>query len=573
VQQTPAADASLRHTLRIALRNALALPGGFAKLPTGEKAESEIVSLMTSIATPEASGWLLDYLSKHPPQREVLAKSLSALARNLPESGQETLVKLVKSQFPENASAQIELLQTLLTGIRQHGVQPQPAVVAWAGDLAQQLATSLGQQDVSDWSGHTEIFALDSRPKEGGGELAVLTSLPPPRSREVEVKRGTILSRAFPCPAQLSFWICGHNGPPGQAATHKNYIRLVDATTSAEFAKAEPPRHDAAHQVQWKLQGHEGQSVRLEITDGDAGTAYAWLAVGGLEPPVVALSLGSDSQRWQQLAELTASFKLGKFAPILAAAFLREELQNASRQAMAQALTQFPDQTQLLADLFKNAPTRHQSLLAEMLATTLVGAEKLCVLAPARLLAQANIAQKLAALKQPALDAKLRELTKDLPPASAETEALLKRRLKGFLTAQAAGHVDAAAGKLIFTTNCAICHQLEGVGKQIGPQLEGTKNRGAERLCEDILDPNRAVDPNFHLHMVKLDDGSLIAGLQRREEGATLVVADIAGTEHTISKARIKENTESALSLMPPTFGQTIPEADYYHLLGYLLQH
>ena len=573
VKQTPPDDPSMRHTLRIALRNALAMPGGFHGLPNDGPTEAEVATLVPSISTTDASGWLLEYLTKHPPQRDTLAKSLTSLARNLPDASQPTLVQLVKSQFPNDQAAQIEFMQTLLQGIRQHGSQPHASVVGWGMELAEQLAASLKEQAPSDWSGDTAIFAMDTRPKDGGGELPVLSSLPPPRSQEVEVKTGTIRSRAFPCPAKLSFWLCGHNGAPGQGDHHKNFVRIVDADTNEEWAKAYPPRQDATKLIQWALPSHQGKSARLEVCDGDSGKAYAWLAVGGLEPAVVALSMSSDSQRWQRLAELTATFKLGKFAPMLATVFGREEIQDSTRQAIASTLTQFPDQAELLANLFKTAPTRHQSLLAEMLATNLTGAEQLCKLAPPRLLAQSNIAQKLAALKQPALDARLRELTKDLPPASAEIDALLKSRLKGFLAAKAEGKVNSNNGKAVFTQNCAICHQLEGQGKQIGPQLEGTKNRGAERLCEDILDPNRAVDPNFHLHLVKLDDDSLIAGLQRREEGATLILADVAGTEHTVAKARIKENTESPLSLMPPTFGQVIPEADFYHLLGYLLEH
>ncbi len=572
-RSTPADDPTLRHTLRLALRNTLAQPGGFTGLPATEVDEALLAPLIGSLTTPEASGWLVNYLVKHPPARTELVSTLRTLARNLPETAQETLVQLVKTQFAQDLDAQGELLQTLLQGISQHGSKPQPTVIAWGTELAAALSTSLAAGITIDWSGDTAIFANDTRPKVGGGELTVLSSLPAPRSQEIEVRTGTLRSRSFACPAKLSLWICGHNGEPGQADSKQNFVRVMDANTGEEWGKVFPPRGDAARQIEWRLPQHVGKLARLEITDGDSGKAYAWLAFGGIEPPVVSLNLSSDSLRWQRLAELASSFKLAKFAPALAAAFKREDMTDAVRKTIAQALTQFPEQSQLLADLFKTSPSRLQSLLAEMLATTVSGAEKLCEIAPPRLLAQVNIAQQLAALKQPNLDARVKQLTSDLPPANAELEALLKTRLQGFQTAKLAGKVNATTGKAVFQQQCAICHQLEEQGKQIGPQLEGTKNRGAERLCEDILDPNRAVDPNFHLHIIKLDDNSVLAGLQRREAGAALVLADVAGTEHTVPKDRIKENTESALSLMPPTFGQTIPEADFYHLLSYLLEH
>jgi putative heme-binding domain-containing protein len=263
---------------------------------------------------------------------------------------------------------------------------------------------------------------------------------------------------------------------------------------------------------------------------------------------------------------------LDQFAEPLAKAFTSSELSDAVRNAIAQALQRFPEKKDLLVGLFKTASTRQQSVLAEVLVSTNEGAKKLCEMAPPRLLTQPNIASKLAALNDTALNKRIAELTKDLPPASAELDALLAGRLKGFLAAQASGAAKAEAGQAVFLANCANCHQLAGKGAVVGPQLDGTKNRGAERLCEDILDPNRAVDPVFHLHILKLKDNSVLAGLQRREEGATLVLADAAGQEHRVEKSSITENTESALSLMPAAFGQSIPEADFYHLLAYLLK-
>lgn len=573
VQGTPADDASLRHTLRIALRNALALPGALAEVTADDVGEKEIASLLSSLTTPDASAWMLNYFTKHPPDRAALRTALAPLARHLPTASQGTLVELVKAQFPQDAPVQLDLLQALLQGLAQHGTQPAEAVRAWAQQLTEPLAASLTAAPVSDWSGDTAVFGEDSREKAGGGNVTLLSSLPAPRGPEIEVRTGKLRSRTFACPAQLKFWLAGHAGPPADQPNGHSYVRLHHASSNAQLQQAVPPRDDRAHLITWDCANFVGQPVCLEMVDGDKGQAYAWLGLGGLEPAVVAISVDSQSDRWAQLAEITGTLKLASYGPALAAAFTRADLNDRARNAIAQVLPLFPNHAGLLAELFKTAPTRYQRLLGEMLASTLAGAEQLCTLAPPRLLAQPNLAQKLAALKNQALDARIQALTKDLPPANQELEALLKSRLQSFLAAQAGGKADAAAGKVLFTQQCALCHQMEGQGKQIGPQLDGTKNRGAERLCEDILDPNRAVDPNFHLHVLKLTDDSVLAGLQRREEGATLVLADVAGQEHAVEKSRIKENTESALSLMPPTFGTTLSEADFHHLLQYLLEH
>lgn len=572
LQQVEAADASLRLTLRIALRNCLAQPNAFANLPDGADTMKEISSLVRGIDTPEASAWQLKFLVKNPPDRDTLLKSLGGIAKNLPDARQAELVTLVKQQFGADDATQLELLQTLLKGVAQRGSKPGSEVAAWATGLAERLLTELTGPVQAGWSGDVATFGMDKRNGDDGGEISVISSLPPPRSQAVEVLTGTLRSQAFACPAKLSFWLCGHNGFPGEAEQKKNFVRLVEAADQRELQRTLPPRNDTARKVEWDLNAHVGKMVRLEIIDGDNGKAYAWLALGRMEPAVVPMTLGAGGQRWQLLAELVSSLKLDQFAEPLAKAFTGAELSDAVRNAIAQALQRFPEKKDLLVGLFKTASTRQQSVLAEVLVSTNEGAKKLCEMAPPRLLTQPNIASKLAALNDAALNKRIAELTKDLPPASAELDALLAARLKGFLAAQASGAAKAEAGQAVFQANCANCHQLAGKGAVVGPQLDGTKNRGAERLCEDILDPNRAVDPVFHLHILKLKDNSVLAGLQRREEGATLVLADAAGQEHRVEKSSITENTESALSLMPAAFGQSIPEADFYHLLAYLLK-
>jgi putative heme-binding domain-containing protein len=77
---------------------------------------------------------------------------------------------------------------------------------------------------------------------------------------------------------------------------------------------------------------------------------------------------------------------------------------------------------------------------------------------------------------------------------------------------------SASAGEPIFAKNCLVCHQVEGKGALVGPNLAGLSKRGIDRLVEDVLDPNRNVDPAFRYSNVILKDGRLITGLQKKEE-------------------------------------------------------
>ena len=118
---------------------------------------------------------------------------------------------------------------------------------------------------------------------------------------------------------------------------------------------------------------------------------------------------------------------------------------------------------------------------------------------------------------------------------------------------------------------CALPISIEGKGGVLGPQLDGIGGRGPDRLLEDILDPNRNVDRAFRMNVITLKNGSVIAGLPRREEGAQLVLADAAGQETRVTIADIAERKETETSLMPPTFGEIIPPAELDDLLAFLL--
>lgn len=188
--------------------------------------------------------------------------------------------------------------------------------------------------------------------------------------------------------------------------------------------------------------------------------------------------------------------------------------------------------------------------------------------------------KKLAAMLQHTAPAALREkLAVYLPqrpappplPVSAEQRKQLDALIASRVAVFANARPDATAGKNVFKTNCAVCHQIKGEGGLTGPQLDGIGVRGVERLCEDILDPNRNVDAHFHLQTFTMKDGSVMAGFLKAELGQVNVLADAAGKEHRVSKQDITKTEVAPVSLMPPVFGQSLDEAKFVDLLGYLL--
>ena len=146
-------------------------------------------------------------------------------------------------------------------------------------------------------------------------------------------------------------------------------------------------------------------------------------------------------------------------------------------------------------------------------------------------------------------------------------DALIQARLEAF----AAREPNAEKGRDVFATNCAVCHQIQGEGALIGPQLDGIKARGVARLCEDILDPSRNVDAHFHLHLVRRQDGRTTAGFLRGEPGQVMELVDTQGETHRVPKREVVEDQVTAVSIMPAGFGQILSEQQFTDLLGWLM--
>lgn len=471
------------------------MPGAMAVLQGGAvppEVEAEVLTIARAVGSAEAAGYVFSRLKQNPALIPDLAPALTQLALQVPAT---ELAEFVKTKLPGNPARQADLLLAIVQGVQQRGELPPTPLLAWGNQLAGELLDTLPTGPVPTWTNAPlpaatpSPWGMEPRTLAGGGAVQVISSLASGQARS-EQATGILISRPFAAPSRLSFALCGHDGDPAKPALGKNVVRLLDAATGAELRRAAPPRNDAAQRVEWDLADLSGRPVRLEIADGATEDAYAWLAVGAVEPPVVRVE-----------AFKTESDASGRLAQ--------------------------------LASLLKYA-------------------------------APPVLRDRLAVFLPPPPPAPPSAVT---PEQQAAADLLIASRTAGY----AAGKPDKTKGEAVFAVHCAICHAVAGKGALVGPQLDGIGNRGAARLAEDILDPGRNVDSHFRMHVITRRDDSVMAGLERGEAGQVLIVVDAAGQEHRLPKADIKTNEETALSLMPAAFGQSIPEADFHNLMAWLL--
>jgi putative heme-binding domain-containing protein len=279
----------------------------------------------------------------------------------------------------------------------------------------------------------------------------------------------------------------------------------------------------------------------------------------------------------ERTAAITALVGMGseKLIPILDRLLNDSSEPIGLRDRAAQALAQVnrEESREVLLKALPTAPGRLQTTIAACLAITgKPGVEKLLDAVAAgkaspRLLQEPGVEIWLLQAKLPDLKDRVAKLTAGLPPADQRIQELLNRRRDGFGSA----HADASRGAKVFEKQCANCHQIEGKGARVGPQLDGIGVRGLERLVEDILDPNRNIDQQFRATSLALKDGRVVSGLLLREEGQVLIVADSQGKELRIPVDTVEERSIASVSPMPANLADQIPENDFYDLIAYLL--
>jgi putative heme-binding domain-containing protein len=257
-----------------------------------------------------------------------------------------------------------------------------------------------------------------------------------------------------------------------------------------------------------------------------------------------------------RLRDSAASLDVRETAAISLANIERAEAQS----AVLEALTTAPDRLQ---STIAAALARHREGAHALLSAIEAGK------ASPRLLQQRRVVIGLENAAIPRLTERIAALLKGLPPAEGKLKELLGARRENFLQSS---H-DPARGVKVFEKYCGTCHQLEGKGAKVGPQLEGIGSRGLDRLLEDVLDPNRNVDQSFRVTNLALDSGQVVSGLLLREEGEVLIVADAQGKEVRVPRKTVEERSTAQLSPMPANMAEQIPEPEFQDLMAYLLQH
>jgi putative membrane-bound dehydrogenase-like protein len=131
---------------------------------------------------------------------------------------------------------------------------------------------------------------------------------------------------------------------------------------------------------------------------------------------------------------------------------------------------------------------------------------------------------------------------------------------------------EAKAGAALFARHCLTCHQMQGKGARVGPDLSGIASRPKLALVEDILNPGKEVSPDFVNYVVVTKQGQVFTGLLVADTPTLVRLRGQQGAEETILRGDIEEVRPNHQSLMPEGFEQALTLQDVAHVLEFL-QH
>ncbi|HEV3261576.1 MAG TPA: PVC-type heme-binding CxxCH protein [Gemmataceae bacterium] len=129
---------------------------------------------------------------------------------------------------------------------------------------------------------------------------------------------------------------------------------------------------------------------------------------------------------------------------------------------------------------------------------------------------------------------------------------------------------DADRGLKVFTKNCSTCHRLGDVGHEVGPDLASVADKGSEYLLTNILDPNRAVEPQYISYVAETKNGLLLTGVLTAETGNSITLIGQDGKRQVILRTDLESLSSTGKSAMPEGLEKDIKHQDMADLIVYL---
>ena len=129
---------------------------------------------------------------------------------------------------------------------------------------------------------------------------------------------------------------------------------------------------------------------------------------------------------------------------------------------------------------------------------------------------------------------------------------------------------DTKRGKELFGKHCATCHNLEGSGYEVGPDLTTLSDTSPQSLFIAMLDPNRNVEAKFINYVAVTHAGKTHNGLLARELGEAVTLRGPKAEETILLRSEIEVLSSTSKSTMPDGIEKDLNQQGVADVIAYV---
>ncbi len=125
-------------------------------------------------------------------------------------------------------------------------------------------------------------------------------------------------------------------------------------------------------------------------------------------------------------------------------------------------------------------------------------------------------------------------------------------------------------GKQVFEKQCSKCHQVQGKGFVVGPDLSSSTRRSDEMLVSDVLEPSNQITTGYNQYTVVTEDGRIFTGVLAVETATSVTLRKENAVDDVVLRKDIEAMAASTNSMMPENLEKEVAPQDVADLIGYI---
>ena len=124
-------------------------------------------------------------------------------------------------------------------------------------------------------------------------------------------------------------------------------------------------------------------------------------------------------------------------------------------------------------------------------------------------------------------------------------------------------------GSSLFKKHCQTCHQIDGEGHAVGPNLTGEAHRADETWVRDVLLPSATIASGYSTYTATTEDGRILSGVLASESATSILLRQQEGKEQSVLRNNLESLRASSVSLMPADFNKQVTPEELRDIIAF----